>query len=158
MDGIATIATGLFLVIALNYALTSRSEHRRSEVEMLTVDLQTVMDCLRTFHECIQELRGPDQTQDHWLSDKDHRELLRLSRSYSNALHLVTHTITLSRPDSNSLTALEICKADFVAYRELIIGESFPMRVDAVSFRAEPSLYLRAQRNLRTLLYKLVQQ
>ena len=153
MDGIATLVTGLVLVIVLNIAFVNRSEHRKSAIELLTNDVKEVAQSAQAVHDYIGGLRGDGEQRD--LSVSDQRKLLSLSQEYSNSLTVVDHSLGLCGFDVDA--AFKECERDRERYNQLILGDAFPMKIESEAFRAESGEHTNIQKNLRTLLYAIGQ-
>jgi hypothetical protein len=150
MDGIATLVTGLALVIALNVAFANHSERRHSASALLSTDVREVVRSAQATHEYVGLIQGTGgQIQ---LSEESRQKLQRLIQEYSNSLILVDHALQLCDFDANA--ELDTCKHDRERYKDLITGGAYPT-IDGTVFRAESGEHTTIQKNLRTLLFKI---
>ncbi len=150
MDGMATVAVALVLVIALNVAATRHFERRHSEAVLLGDNVKEVIDAAGATHDFLDELMCSGE--DVKLTDKDQRRLQGLLQRYSNSLQMVEHSLQLCGLEK--CEELEACKSDRAQYKDLITGDTYPIIGEAMS-RGESGVHTQIQNNLRTLLFRI---
>ena len=151
MDGIATIITGLVLVIALNIVFANSSEHRRSEVDLLNADVRDVIKAVQNLHGFILEIREPGAGRD--LLPDTQKKLGALILEYSNSLNLVEYSLSLCGLETD--IAFQNCRHDRERYKDLITGGAYPVSIDPAVFIAEQGEYATIQKHLRAMMFRI---